>query len=91
MRYAPDSDSTVDGDAPGVDGAAAGAGFSLALACDMIVAGADAKFVMAYVKVGLTPDGGASWFLSQALPRQLATEIIIEGKPVKVRVSMPMP
>ena len=65
-----------------VDGAAAGAGFSLALACDLIVAGASAKFVMAYIKVGLTPDGGASWFLSQALPRQLATEILIEGKAV---------
>ena len=65
-----------------VEGAAAGAGFSLALACDMIVAGASAKFVMAYVKVGLTPDGGASWFLSRALPRQLATEILIEGKPI---------
>jgi len=37
---------------------------------------------MAYVKVGLTPDGGASWFLSQALPRQLATEILIEGQAV---------
>lgn len=65
-----------------VDGAAAGAGFSLALACDLIVAGASAKFVMAYVKVGLTPDGGGSWFLSRALPRQLATEVMIEGKPV---------
>ena len=65
-----------------VDGAAAGAGFSLALACDMIVAGENAKFVMAYVKVGLTPDGGGSWFLARALPRQLATEIMIEGKPV---------
>jgi enoyl-CoA hydratase/carnithine racemase len=65
-----------------VEGAAAGAGFALALACDMIVAGASAQFVMAYVKVGLTPDGGASWLLAQALPRQLATEILIEGKPV---------
>jgi enoyl-CoA hydratase/carnithine racemase len=34
------------------------------------------------VKVGLTPDGGGSWFLSRALPRQLATEIMLEGKPV---------
>ncbi|MFZ6644397.1 oxepin-CoA hydrolase, alternative type [Undibacterium sp. TJN25] len=65
-----------------VEGAAAGAGFSLALACDLIVAGNSAKFVMAYVKVGLTPDGGGSWFLARALPRQLATEIILEGKPV---------
>jgi enoyl-CoA hydratase/carnithine racemase len=65
-----------------VEGAAAGAGFSLALACDLIVAGASAKFVMAYVNVGLTPDGGGSWFLAQALPRQLAAEILIGGKPV---------
>ena len=65
-----------------VDGAAAGAGFSLALACDLIVAADDAKFVMSYARVGLTPDGGGSWFLAQALPRQLATEVLIEGKPI---------
>jgi enoyl-CoA hydratase/carnithine racemase len=65
-----------------VDGVAAGAGFSLALACDLIVAGSSARFAMSYVNVGLTPDGGASWLLSQALPRQLATEILIQGKPV---------
>ena len=65
-----------------VDGAAAGAGFALALACDFIVAGENARFVMSYAKVGLTPDGGASWFLARALPRQLATELMLEGKPV---------
>lgn len=65
-----------------IEGAAAGAGFSLALACDLIVAGSSSKFAMSYVKVGLTPDGGASWFISQMLPRQLATEIMLEGKPV---------
>ncbi len=65
-----------------VEGPAAGAGFSLALACDLIVAAQSAKFVMSYARVGLTPDGGGSWFLSQALPRQLATEIILEGQPV---------
>jgi enoyl-CoA hydratase/carnithine racemase len=65
-----------------VEGPAAGAGFSLALACDLVVAAESAKFVMAYVKVGLTPDGGGSWFLSQALPRQLATEILLEGQAV---------
>jgi enoyl-CoA hydratase/carnithine racemase len=65
-----------------VEGAAAAAGFSLALACDMIVAGNSAQFLMSSVKVGLTSDGGASWFLAQSLPRQLATEILIEGKPV---------
>jgi enoyl-CoA hydratase/carnithine racemase len=65
-----------------VAGAAAGAGFSLALACDLIIAADDAKFVMSYARVGLTPDGGGSWFLAQALPRALATEILLEGKPV---------
>jgi enoyl-CoA hydratase/carnithine racemase len=68
-----------------VEGAAAGAGFSLALACDMVVAADDAIFVMAYARVGLTPDGGGSWFLSRNLPRALATEILIEGKPVSAQ------
>jgi enoyl-CoA hydratase/carnithine racemase len=65
-----------------VEGAAAGAGFSLALACDLLVAADNAKFVMAYVNVGLTPDGGGSWFLSRALPRALAMEILVEGKAI---------
>ncbi|MBI0327810.1 oxepin-CoA hydrolase, alternative type [Burkholderia plantarii] len=68
-----------------VEGAAAGAGFSLALACDLIVAADDAKFVMSYARVGLTPDGGGSWFLARALPRALATEILIEGKPAAAK------
>ncbi|TAG25969.1 MAG: enoyl-CoA hydratase [Burkholderiales bacterium] len=62
-----------------VEGAAAGAGFSLALACDMIVASRDAIFVMAYSTVGLSPDGGGSWQLARQLPRQLATELLLTG------------
>lgn len=62
-----------------VEGAAAGAGFSLALACDMIVASREAIFVMAYSTVGLSPDGGGSWQLARALPRQLATELLLTG------------
>jgi enoyl-CoA hydratase/carnithine racemase len=63
-----------------VEGAAAGAGFSLALACDFIVAAGDAVFVMAYSNVALSPDGGASWSLSQALPRQLVSELLLGGE-----------
>jgi len=62
-----------------VEGVAAGAGFSVALACDLILAARGARFVLAYVKVGLSPDGGATAFLAQTLPRQLAAEIAMEG------------
>ena len=62
-----------------VEGFAAGAGMSLALACDLITAGSGAQFVMAYVKVGLSPDGGGSWFTARALPRQTAAEMMLEG------------
>ena len=64
-----------------VEGVAAGAGFSLALGCDLIVAAEDAKFVMSYAKVGLSPDGGGSDALAHALPAQAALELLLEGTP----------
>ena len=65
-----------------VEGAAAGAGFSVALACDLIVADRDARFVMAYSRVGLSPDGGASAALSMALPPQRAFAVLALAEPI---------
>ena len=63
-----------------VEGAAAGAGFSLVLMCDLVVAARDSIFVMAYSSIALSPDGGGSWNLSQTLPRQLASELMLLGE-----------
>ena len=63
-----------------VEGAAAGAGFSLALASDFIVAADNAIFVMAYSTVGLSPDGGGSWALARALPRAMVARLLMLGE-----------
>ncbi len=62
-----------------VEGHAAGAGFSVALGCDLIVAAENAMFTMAYVKIGLNPDGDGSFFLARSLPLQLASELMMTG------------
>jgi len=63
-----------------VEGAAAGAGFSVVLMCDLVVAARNSVFVMAYSSIALSPDGGGSWSLSRLLPRQLATELLMCGE-----------
>lgn len=55
-------------------GAAAGAGFSLSLACDFAIAADTTKFTLAYARIGTTPDGGSSW----ALPRLVGTRKAME-------------
>ena len=65
-----------------VEGAAAGGGFSVCLGCDLIVAAEDAKFVMSYVKAGLSPDGGGTDSLAAMLPSQAALEFLLDGAPV---------
>lgn len=65
-----------------VEGGAAGAGLSIALACDLIVASEGAKFIAAYVKAGLVPDGGLTAHLARTLPRPLAMEMCLLARPV---------
>ena len=65
-----------------VEGVAAGAGVSLALACDLLVSSRDAKYVVAYVKIGLSPDGGATASLMRLLPRHTVSELCLFGDPV---------
>jgi len=63
-----------------VNGAAAGAGFSFALAGDIAVAARWARFTLAYQNIGLAPDGGASYFLARALGTQRAMELTLTGR-----------
>ncbi|MFT4960136.1 MAG: 2-(1,2-epoxy-1,2-dihydrophenyl)acetyl-CoA isomerase [Paracoccaceae bacterium] len=65
-----------------VEEGAAGAGASLALACDLIVASEGAKFTAAYVKAGLVPDAGLTSSLARMLPRPLAMEMCLLARPV---------
>jgi enoyl-CoA hydratase/carnithine racemase len=65
-----------------VEGEVAGSALSLALACDLIVAGASTQFLASNARVGLAPDGGTSWLMSQSMPRQLATEMLLTSEAV---------
>lgn len=65
-----------------VNGVAAGAGASIAFACDMRVAVKDAKFIQAFVKVGLVPDSGACWLLPRLIGYGRALDLAITGDPI---------
>jgi 2-(1,2-epoxy-1,2-dihydrophenyl)acetyl-CoA isomerase len=65
-----------------VNGVAAGAGASIALACDHRIASDKAKFVIAFMKVGLVPDSGAVWFLSKMIGEARAMDLAASGRPV---------
>ncbi|MEA2630079.1 MAG: 2-(1,2-epoxy,2-dihydrophenyl)acetyl-CoA isomerase [Chloroflexota bacterium] len=66
-----------------INGVAAGAGCSLALACDLRIAAEGASFVLAFTRVGLVPDSGASWFLPRIVGSAKATELALIGDPVR--------
>jgi 2-(1,2-epoxy-1,2-dihydrophenyl)acetyl-CoA isomerase len=60
-----------------VEGGAVGVAWSLALACDLTVAGADAYFLAPFTQRGLVPDGGSAWFLTRAIGPQRAAELLM--------------
>ena len=63
-----------------VQGHAAGAGFSLAMACDLVLAASSAKFTMAYTRAGLVPDGASTYFLPRAIGRRRTLELMITNR-----------
>ncbi len=65
-----------------VNGAAAGAGFNLALACDLIFASEKAKFMQSFVNVGIASDCGGHYLLEKAVGRHLAKELMFTARPV---------
>jgi 2-(1,2-epoxy-1,2-dihydrophenyl)acetyl-CoA isomerase len=65
-----------------VNGVAAGAGASYALACDIVLAAKSARFVQAFVKIGLVPDSGASYFLTHLVGEARARALAMLGEAI---------
>lgn len=68
-----------------VSGAAAGAGFSLALSADFIICSENAKFIMAFVNLGLVPDTGSSYLLAKNIGVQRTMELCTTGRPLSAQ------
>lgn len=62
-----------------INGPAGGAGFSLALACDLVLAAESAVFTMAYTRAGLAPDGGSSFFLPRVVGPKRAYDLMVNN------------
>jgi 2-(1,2-epoxy-1,2-dihydrophenyl)acetyl-CoA isomerase len=63
-----------------VGGSAGGAGLSLVSAGDLVVAGTQAKFTMAYTRVGLSPDGSSSFYLARAVGLRRAMDLVLTNR-----------
>ena len=72
----------------GVNGAAAGIGLSLALACDLVVAAESAYFLLAFVNIGLVPDGGSSLFVPSRVGFARAAELAMLGERLDARTAL---
>ena len=65
-----------------VNGPCAGAGMSLAMACDIIIAGRSASFLQAFCNIGLVPDAGSTWYLPRMVGRARALGMALLGEKI---------
>jgi 2-(1,2-epoxy-1,2-dihydrophenyl)acetyl-CoA isomerase len=70
-----------------INGVAAGAGCSLALACDLRIAAEGASFIQVFGRVGLVPDSGSTWFLPRLIGHARAAEMIFSTEPVDAHLA----
>ena len=68
-----------------VNGVAAGAGANVALACDIVLAADNARFIQSFAKVGLIPDGGGTWHLAQSLGVARAKALAMTAEPLSAK------
>lgn len=73
-----------------VNGVAAGAGASIALACDIVVACESASFIQAFSKIGLIPDSGGTYFLPRLVGIQKAAALMMTAEPVSAKDAVDM-
>lgn len=71
-----------------VRGPAVGVGWSIALACDLVVASKTARFSQIFRRIGLAPDGGACWFLARRLGMPKAKELVFTGRFVEAEEAL---
>jgi 2-(1,2-epoxy-1,2-dihydrophenyl)acetyl-CoA isomerase len=70
-----------------VNGVAAGGGFSLAMAGDMIVAARSASFIQVFSRIALVPDLGSTWLLPRLVGRQRALELMMSNEPLSAELA----
>lgn len=90
-HYSPISHTLATMDKPvvaAVNGAAAGAGMSLALAADIRLAGASATFTTAFTGIGLSPDSGITWYLPRLVGRAKAAELLMLSPTIKAEQAL---
>jgi enoyl-CoA hydratase/carnithine racemase len=73
-----------------IDGPAAGAGMSLALACDIRVGSPTMSLLPSFIRMGLVPDMGASWFLPRLIGEGAALELLLAGRPIDAERALRM-